>query len=163
MELPSLYELSTEVALALESDDDGALEALDALLPKLEHKAANVARWIELQADTVELLRSREARIREERQARERRVERVKEYLLDCMTRAEVMRITDTRTGTEIRMAKNPPRVVVDDEDAIPAVFWKQPEPPPPCIDKKELAKALKENTVPGARLEQGWRVEIKG
>lgn len=43
-----------------------------------------------------------------------------------------------------------PPSVQIDDESAIPARFWKTRDPQ---IDKRELLKALKDETIPGASL----------
>ncbi len=163
MKLPSLYEISTELAECLDSDDPEALARLDDLVPMLEHKAEHMARWIEYQTDSAALLKAREEKIREERKTREARVERAKTYLLEAMQRAEVLRITDSRTGTEIKLAKNPPKVVVDNEFDVPDAFWVQPDPPPKRLDLVSLKKAMKEWAVPGCHVEQGWRVEIKG
>lgn len=160
--LPSLYHLSHEVAALLDSDDPEALEALDALLPALEHKAANVVRWIEYTQDLVEAIRQREAKVIEARKAMETRLARSKDYLRDCLLSAEVYKITDSRTGTTIALQKNPPSAHVDDEGAVPDRFWVQPEPPPKRIDKKALLDALKGGPVPGAHIEQGMRLSIK-
>ena len=162
-DLARLYYVSQDFSAALESDEPEALETVMALVPKMEHAIEQVARWIELEGDGVDLLKSREVAIREERKAREERIEKARAHLLEAMERAEIMSITDSRTGAKIARKKSPPHVVVDDEDLIPAAFWRQPEPPPPTLDKRELAKALKEYSVPGCHTEQTWRVEIKG
>jgi hypothetical protein len=45
----------------------------------------------------------------------------------------------------------------------VPEKFMKAPPPPPPALDKKAVAEALKAGEdVPGCRLEQGTRLEIK-
>ena len=45
----------------------------------------------------------------------------------------------------------------------VPADYMKDPPPPPPEIDRKLVMQALKEGfDVPGCRLTQGERVEIK-
>jgi hypothetical protein len=62
-----------------------------------------------------------------------------------------------------ISLRKNPPRVEIADERVIPDEFRVWPEPPPPSIDKKALLDALKRGQdVPGARIAQDERVEIK-
>ena len=62
-----------------------------------------------------------------------------------------------------LKIKKNPPSVVIDSPDMIPAEFMKAPPPPPPSIDKVAIKEALKSGTeVPGARLNQELRLEIK-
>lgn len=163
MNLLSLYSLTEELASLLERDDDVS-EQLDALLPTLEHKAAAVAHWCQYQDDLAATLRAREKAIQEQRKAVEARAERSKAYLLECCLRAEILKVTDSRTGTEISLKKNPPKVVVEAIGEIPNEFWRVPDPPPPVPDLKAIGERLKRGEeVGGCHLEQGWRVEIKG
>ena len=61
-----------------------------------------------------------------------------------------------------MRRQSNPPSVVVDDAEAVPAQFWTQPEPPAPRLDKAAVAKALKGGaTIDGVHLEQSERLVI--
>lgn len=160
--LPSLYALSSDVAALLESEEEDALTRLDELLPALEHKAANVARWIQYQEDLSTAIRLREAKVVEARKAIEARAERAREYLKNCMERVNAWAITDSQTGTKISLQKNPPKVVVDDEPSVPVEFWRFPDPPPPALDRRALAAALKEGSVPGVHAEQTFRLVIK-
>jgi hypothetical protein len=159
----SLYSISRDLAALLESDEEDTAEQLDSLLPTLESKASAVAHWCQYQHDLAATLKAREEAIREQRKAIEARSERSKQYLRDCMERAEIWKITDTRTGTEISLKKNPPKVVIDNAEELPNEFWRVPDPPPPAPDLKAIGAALKTGEVPGAHLEQGLRVEIKG
>jgi hypothetical protein len=162
-DIPSLYSLSRDLATLLEAEDDVS-EQLDALLPTLEHKAAAVAHWCPYQDDLAATLKAREKAIAEQRKALEGRAEKQRAYLQACMERADVLKITDSRTGTEISLKKNPPRVVIDNEKEIPNELWRVPDPPPPAPDLKAIAAALKDNPAyRWAHLEQTWRVEIKG
>lgn len=62
-----------------------------------------------------------------------------------------------------IKVAADPPSVVIDDERQVPAEFIRQPEPPPPQPDKKAIAEALKAGQdIPGARLVRGKRLDIR-
>jgi hypothetical protein len=165
-ELNSLYEITANLAELMESDGDVSAE-LDALLPTLEHKAAAVAHFVTMQEDLAQVLKAREDAIKTQRKALESRAERSKAYLLECCQRAEILKLTDSRTGTEIALKKNPPKVIVDDPERVPNQFWRQPDPPPPALDMKALAVALKNQhptdvQIEGAHLETGWRVEIK-
>lgn len=162
--LPDLYGVTSEIRTALDSDDPEALDRLEELVPALEERAPAVVRWINLVGDTIDLLKAREERIRDARKQLETSLEEKQRYIVDAMLRADATRIIDNRTGTEIALKKNPPKVVVDDETVIPEAFWRQPEPPPPALDKKALAAALKEyGSVPGCHAEQGWTLKIRG
>lgn len=62
-----------------------------------------------------------------------------------------------------IKLAKNPPSVVIDDERAIPEKYWIQPPAPPRRIEKSAIAADIKAgHEVPGAHTFQGERLEIK-
>lgn len=157
----TLYGLTEEIAELLESDEPESLERLESLLPALEGKAAAVAHWIERQEDLVAAIRAREALVVTHRKALEAKAERSRSYLLRCMELAGVSRIEDASSGTTIRTQANPPKVVITDEAQIPSEFWRQPEPPPPAIDKRALGAALKAGSVPGAHAEQSLRLVI--
>ena len=64
------------------------------------------------------------------------------------------------RPSMTLSLRKTPPGVVVTEEAAIPARFWKQRPAPDPTLDKKALADALKAlgkgETIPGAELDNG-------
>lgn len=166
MNLPSLYQLSTEVQALLEDDErlpEEVEAALDALLPAIEHKAAGVARWIQYQEDLTGAIKERERQVVEARRAMEAKAARWRDYLLRCMELAEAAEITDRQTGVVLKVKRNPPAVAVDDEAAIPAAFLVVPPPPPPKPDKTKIKEALKAGeVVAGCRLVQGVRLEIK-
>lgn len=61
------------------------------------------------------------------------------------------------------RIAKNPPRVVIDSLGEIPKGFIHYPPPPEPSVDRKAVAEAWKRGeAVPGTHMEQGTRLEVK-
>jgi hypothetical protein len=91
-----------------------------------------------------------------------RQAERLSEYLLAVLTASKLDRI-DGETSS-IQRRKNPARVEIEDEDAIPFDFLRfppEPPPPPPVPDKKAIAAALKldPESVPGARLVQTFKL----
>ena len=58
---------------------------------------------------------------------------------------------------------KNPASVEVFEEGLIPQAYMRTPTPPPPEPDRKAIIAALKEGIdVPGCRLMQKERVDIK-
>jgi hypothetical protein len=87
----------------------------------------------------------------------------LRNYLKDNMERAGIEKIECPLFKLTIR--KNPPSVEVLDTAALPAEFWRTPEPNPPVAapDKTAIKAALTAGvTVPGARLAQGTRLEVK-
>lgn len=161
--LPSLYALSEEVAAVLADDSEESLAKLEALLPDLQHKAAHVARWICYQEDLAAAIREREKLVVAARKEMEAKAERWRRYLVDAMNRVEASEITDTQTGTTIKLVLNPPAVVIDDPGEIPSEFLRQAPPPPPAPDKKAILATIKDGfDVPGAHMEQSCRLEIK-
>lgn len=62
-----------------------------------------------------------------------------------------------------LAIRKNPPKVEITDEKAIPIQYLRLPAPPPPQPDKTEIKKALLAGKeVPGAELIHGRRLEVK-
>ncbi len=130
----------------------------------MEVKATNVARFVlnvEAMAEAVEnaskAMKERAARIR-------RRADSVREYLRVNMQGAGIKKIEAVEFTLVLK--KNPPAVVIDDAEQIPAVYMVTPPPAPPPEprpDKKAIADALKAGAeVPGAHIEQAERLEIK-
>lgn len=165
-DLPSLYAISTDLALLLDRDDmDPAdLEAeVERLLPALEQKTAGVAAWVEYQQDLAAAIHEREKKVVAARKVLEARAEKWKDYLKRCMTLAGAGSVTDPRTGTTVTLQRNPPRVEIEDEGLIPDEYKRKPPPPAPVPDKKIIAEALKDGVpVPGAKLIQDTRIVIK-
>lgn len=94
---------------------------------------------------------------------RDRVAQGLRDYLKVNMERAGIEKIDCPMFSISIR--KNPPAVEVDDTSALPAAFWRTPEPKPPVAapDKAAIKAALsKGDAVPGARLVQNTRIEIK-
>lgn len=84
-------------------------------------------------------------------------------YLKDNMERAGIEKIECPLFKLSIK--KNPPSVEVIDPLSLPAEFWRTPEPKPPVAapDKAAIKAALQDGKdVPGARLNQGTRLEVK-
>jgi len=96
-------------------------------------------------AEMVDKLRERKDRI-------EKRIGMRRAAILAAMTSGEIKSL-ETPAGTITRKAV-PPSVLILDEAAIPADFWK---PQDPKLDKKAVADALKAGrNVPGAQMSNG-------
>jgi len=165
-----LYELTAQYRAldALESSDDLPPEVirdtLEGLTGQLQEKATNVALFIrnlESTADAIdeaaETMRLRGTRLR-------KRAQSLQEYLLFHMQAAGITKVESPWFTLNVRA--NPPTVVIDSENLIPARYMRTPPPAPPpkpAPDKKAIADAIKAGEeVPGAHSEQFQRLEIK-
>jgi hypothetical protein len=164
-----LYELTTQYraleALEVSEDlpPDVIRDTLEGLTGELQDKATNVAMFIrnlESTADSIdeaaETMRKRGARLRE-------RAQSLQQYLLLNMQACGITKIESPFFTLAVK--KNPPTVIITDEESIPAEYMVTPDPPPPPPkrpDKKAIAAALKAGQeVPGAYSERFERLEI--
>jgi hypothetical protein len=165
-----LYELTAQYRAleALESSDDLPAEVirdtLDGLEGQWQDKATNVGLFIrnlESVADAIDeaaaTMQARGTRLRA-------RAQSLQQYLLLNMQAAGISKVESPYFVLQVK--KNPPTVVIDSENLIPAKFMRTPEPlppPKPAPDKKAIADAIKAGgEVPGAHVEQYERLEIK-
>jgi hypothetical protein len=164
---PALYQLSDQYLHDLEALHDSDLpdvvvqDTLAGLAGELEDKATAVAMFARNLEAAAEAIKLAEGKMAERRRAMERRADAIRKYLKDNMERTGISRIECPYFT--LKIARNPPAVVVDDAHAIPADFWVQPPPPPVQLDKKQVAATIKAGAqVPGAHLEQGTRLVIE-
>ena len=165
--LPTLYELSGQYLQAQEALSDLDLpeqvvaDTLEGLAGEIELKGMNIAKFIgnlESQADAI---KQAEARMTARRKLLEARADWLREYLRSNMERCGITEISCEYF--EVKLRKNPPKVVIDALPGIPETFMRTPPPPPPEPDKKAIAEYLKTGVVvTWAHLEQGSRVDIK-
>lgn len=142
-------------------DPQALLDTLEGLTGEIEIKAQSVAAFIRnIEADSeaisqaAKLMRARAERLQE-------RAESIRTYLLTNMQATGITKISCPFFTITLR--KNPQRVDIYDEKAIPDRFRVWPEPPPPSIDKKALLDAMKAGEqVPGAGIAQSERVDIR-
>lgn len=163
-QVASEYRQAADTLAELDLDEVTLTDTLESINGDLTTKSQNVAFVIKnLEAAAQQISVAVEA-MNARAQALEKRAERVREYLLQNMLMAGVQKIECPYFKLAVR--DNPPKVIVDDEKQIPMSYMTDPAPPPPPPakpDKKLIAKALKDGfDVPGCRLEQGKRLEIK-
>lgn len=164
----TLYEVAAEYRdmasrLAdLDLDDQTIADTLEAEGGALVEKGTNVAFVVRNLEASAEAIKAAEAAMAARRKAIENRATRLRAYLLDGMRVAQIQKIDSPYFAIAIR--KNPPAVEVFDEAQVPAEYRKEPPPaPPPAPDKKLIAQAIKDGfEVPGCKLVQGERVDIK-
>lgn len=103
------------------------------------------------------------ARLQALKAKRDKVAQGLRDYLKENMERAGIEKIECPMFSIGLR--KNPPAVEVLDTAALPAAFWRTPEPKPPVAspDKSLIKAALQRGEdVPGARMTQSTRLEIK-
>ena len=164
--MSSLYKLSAEVAALKEKLENSDLDAqtiadtLEAESFDFEEKCKAIAYVIkEFEAkemalsDAIEEMEHRERAIRN-------RVDHLKTYLQDSMIRAGKRKVEGVEFDVAIR--KNPQSVDVFDHSLVPPDFWIKLEPTR-AVDKKGIRQKLQSGeNVPGCRLVQTERIEIK-
>lgn len=145
----------------LDLDEQTIRDTLEGESGAITVKCQNVGFVIRNIEASVEAIKAAEAQMAARRKSAENRAKWLRTYLLDGMQFAGVEKIESPYFAITIK--KNPPAVDVFDAAQVPADFMVTPEPPPPAPDKKAIAAALKSGTdVPGCRLVQGFRVDIK-
>lgn len=165
--LPALYILAEDYRNAaaqladLDLPPEVVADTLEGMAGDIEVKATNVAMFVRNLEATAEQIKVAEAAMAARRKAIENRAAHVREYLLTNMQRVGISKIECPYFKLAVR--DNPPSVVVESIEHIPAEFMRQPEPPPPAPDKKAIAEAIKAGQeVPGAHLSRTQRLEIK-
>lgn len=151
---PELEELTSKEEM---TDED--IARIDELSHSFEVKADSIAAILGRLETEAAYCKAEEARIATLRKSRESRVSWLKTYLQRSMEAAGIMAL-DLPTR-KITLAKNPPRVVVDDEGELPARFFTI-IPESYQLDKKALLEALKDGEIPGAHTEQGLSLRVK-
>jgi outer membrane murein-binding lipoprotein Lpp len=160
-EIAQEYRADLEKLAELELDDETLTDTLDGMGGELQVKAQSVACFIRNLEATVEQIKQAEAAMSARRKALENRAARVKDYLLASMMVAGVQKVECPLFRMTVR--DNPAAVEVYQPELIPAQFMRQPEPPPPAVDKAAIKEAMKAGQeVPGCRLTVGKRLEIK-
>lgn len=160
-QLADLYLQDLQKLADLDLDEQTVADTLEGLSGELEVKATNVAAFARNLEASAEAIKAAEDQMAKRRKAIERRAESLKAYLKANMERTGILKIESPQFALAIK--KNPPAVHVEAPELVPAKFMKTPPPPPPVLDKKAVADALKAGEdVPGCRLEQGTRLEIK-
>jgi hypothetical protein len=160
-----LYKLADEyVAIAMqladsELPDDVITDTLEGASGEIEIKAWNTSALILQFSGEAAIIKEAEQRMAARRKSLERRIEWMRGYVLVQLIRTGITEIDSPEFV--IRVQDNPPKVILDDEDAVPNAF-KLTETVT-TIRKADIRKSLLEGkTVAGAHLESEKRLSIK-
>lgn len=163
----SLYQLSAEYLqtqnklIEMELDEVTIKDTLESISGSLESKAVNVAMFIRNIESSAEQIKIAEKAMAERRKSLESKAESIKKYLFDNMNACGISKIESPYFNLTIK--KNPPSVLVKNENEVPAEYFVQQPPPPPFLDKKLILEALKNGAIiSGVELQQLTRLEIK-
>jgi septal ring factor EnvC (AmiA/AmiB activator) len=160
-ELAAQYRRLAEMLAERHDDEQLIADTLESMSGPLDERLENLAKMVrnmETAANgvekTIDSLEARHAALR-------RGAERGRKLILELMQTSRRDRVTTALFSLAVK--KNPPVVVVDRETDLPPAYLTQHEAPPPMPNKKAIAAALKAGIeVPGARTEQGVRLDIQ-
>ena len=145
----------------MEIDEQTFADTLEGLSGDLEVKATNVAMFVRNLEASAEAIKDAEKQMAERRKAIEAKADRIRQYLLDNMTRTGITKIDCPYFVLSVR--KNPPAVEALNQDMIPDEYFDIPEPPAPTLNKNRLKEDLKAGViVEGAKLTAGQSLSIK-
>ncbi|MGN0608962.1 MAG: siphovirus Gp157 family protein [Oscillospiraceae bacterium] len=141
-------------------------DTLDGMEQEIQNKAEAVAIYIKSITAEAEIIKAEESRLRSRRQSKEKAAERMKKYLMDCMTAAKLKKIDMPRAAISIR--NNAEAVEITDEGGF--IAWAQANDrddllkySAPEIRKTFVKQDLKaEKDIPYAKLTRSQSVIIK-
>lgn len=144
-----------------EVDAQTVMDTLESLDGELNEKAVTIAQFSRnLDATAQAVAEAGKAMLARAERLR-KRSESIRNYLLFQLEFAQVSKIESPWFTISIK--RNPPAVIIDDEQALPVEYLTQPEPPAPRPDKTKIKDAIKAGVdVPGARLVQTDRLEVR-
>lgn len=144
----------------MDLDPQTVADTLEGLGGELEAKAQNVAlmaRALEAEAEAIKAWAKQAA---DRAKALENRAENLREYLTRALKACGIKKVSGPGVAISFRESS---AVVIDEPGLIPPQYMRQPEPPPPQIDKKAIGDALKAGAeVPGAHIETRQNIQIR-
>jgi len=160
-ELAHAYKDTAEKLADLDLPPEVIEDTLESMSGDLEVKATNTAMLVKNLEASAAAIKEAEAQMAARRKALENRAARIRDYLLANMMVAGFQKIECPYFKLTVR--DNPPAVEVYEPGMVPAEFMRQPEPPPPSLDKAAVKEAIKAGReVPGCKLTVAKRLDIK-
>lgn len=161
--MATLYELTDDYRQLLDMLEDDTVDqevladTLEAVGGEIEVKAEGCAKIIRELEGSVDTISNEIARLQERKSVKLNNIQRIKSYLELAMIETGKKKFKTDLFGFNIQ--KNPPSVVVDNEEEIPEEYWIEQAPK---LDKTALKKWLKENEADFAHLEQSESLRIR-
>jgi predicted nuclease with TOPRIM domain len=157
-----LYELTDNymqlIELADQLDEETFRNTLESIQDSIEDKVENTAKVIKsIEADVL-AIKEEEKRLKERRQALEKKIDNIKDYLKEQLEKAGIDKVK--RATFTVSIQNNPPKAEIVDEKSLPLEFM---IPQPAKVDKRAILEKLKSGEhVPGAALVQEKGVRIR-
>lgn len=161
--MATLYELTDDYRQLLDMLEDDTVDqevladTLEAVDGEIEVKAEGCAKIIRELEGSVDTISNEIARLQERKSVKLNNIQRIKSCLELAMLETGKKKFKTDLFGFNIQ--KNPPSVVVDNEEEIPEEYWIEQAPK---LDKTALKKWLKENEEDFAHLEQSESLRIR-
>lgn len=166
----TLYEIDKAILEAIEQainfvdEETGEISnvdlsaTLEALQTARDEKLENVGLYIKNLAAEADLIKAEEAALRDRRQAKERKAERLKTYLTASLLNSEQSKFETPRLALSFRKSV---AVEITNEAALPAAYVKTQTVTTP--DKNAIKAAIKSGKkVTGATLTERKALQIK-
>lgn len=158
--MANLYELTATFLQLQQALEEGAetaeeLDNLEAMLngasEDISEKADGYARIVRNMSADAEAIKAEEKRLRARRETIENGIKRLKEAMLENMSMLGTRKLKTSIGCWGIQ--KNPPSVLVTNQEAIPPQYFTMPEPE---LKRSMLLAALKEGAeIEGCELQQ--------
>ena len=161
--MATLYKLAEEYRELLEMLEDDSVDqevlndTLEGIDGEFEVKADNCARLISELDGAAGVIDKEIERLKTRKEVVSNNAKRVKQCLEQAMITTGKKKFKTSLFGFNIQ--KNPPSVVIDQENQIPEEYWIAQKPK---LDKASLKTFLKDNKVDFAHLEQSEGLRIK-
>ena len=158
-EMPREYErIYSTMTSDEESTDEEMLKALSEVDDSFRAKVENCAKMMSQLESTSQACAHEIERLIKRKRSHENKAKWLKAYVQECMLDMGMNHVD----GDVFRVAiqKNPPSVVVEDEDSVPEKYFVQP---PPKISKSAIKEAIDSgDEVPGCRLQQTQSLRVR-
>jgi ABC-type transporter Mla subunit MlaD len=159
-ELAAQYRQLAEMLAERHDDPQLIADTLESIAGPLDERLENLAKMVRNVESAARGVEQTIANLEARHAALTRAAERGRELIADLMQTAQRDRVTTALFSLALR--RNPPQVVIDNEQELPQEFLVQHDAPPPTPDKRAIAASLKAgNAVPGAHAEQRMRLDI--
>lgn len=160
----SLYEMTEDLLGLMEIPEEEITpeertEIMEHLMDLIKNKSENTLKYLINMETRIKASKDEEKRIKAYRQSQEKKYERLKQYLVECLTKADVKEI-ETNIG-KVSLRKAPASVEVD-ENLLPKKYMVKKTTVAP--DKTLLKELLKDGkNIKGARLvEDKYNLSVK-
>jgi hypothetical protein len=159
--IASQYRADLALLADLDIDAQTVADTIEGMGGELEDKLRAVIAWSMGQSVLAQGTKEAADKMYALAKSRQARCDATMQCALDAMLACNIREISTEEFSA--KPAKKPASVNVTNTAALPAEFWRTPEPPLPMPDKAAIAAALKlGRDVPGATLVQGYRLAVR-